>query len=217
MFSTVASPTCLFACLLTVMPTVASAGVLDQEFDGRPYNQRAGVYDTRSCAQTFTVGQAGLLDRLELQVGREQLSPATVPLLVELRRTTLDGSPDLGDAALLASLSFSPVSVSTFALSNFVGQDLGAQAFEVNAGDELAIVLATTSPQASWYLWSTSSGDRATYAGGNAFFRSASAGPFSPLSDQDRGFRAYIAVPEPAALLPIATGVLLLMRRRTIR
>ena len=66
---------------------VHAAGVLDQEFEGSGGAATISQFDT---AQTFTVGRAGILTEVQIQIGRS--SSTTLPLLVDIRRTVGGGS-----------------------------------------------------------------------------------------------------------------------------
>jgi hypothetical protein len=203
-------------------PAAVAAGVLDQEYVVQPDGYAGFIDSDGGRAQTFTVGRTGQLDRLELQVARSSM--VSKPLVVEFRRTLPGGVPDFGTSALRASLSLTPTSVPaspvTAFTTDFLRVDLGTQAFDVTAGEELAIVLSSTAPDNTgldWYSWATSNPDATPpapqYRGGEVYWELGPPGPQMPARNQDSGFRTFV-VPEPTAL-GLAAGIMLILCRRS--
>jgi hypothetical protein len=189
---------------------LARAGTLDAHFEIEPVAFGWGLHSMMSHAQTFTAGQTGTLDRIELQVWREQ--NATEPLIVELRRTLPSGGPDLDPSALLATLAFQASFISTTQFTSFAGLDLGEQSFPVSAGDQFAIVAmsATSGSDGTSYAWSSSDSGPA-YAFGQSYHRILPSTEFLPgLDVRDLGFRTFVLVPEPPSLL-LAASVFILI------
>jgi hypothetical protein len=202
--------------LALLAPAAVSAGTLDQEHVVIPNNFGAAIDAGGGRVQTFTVGQTGLLDRLELQLWRN--ANVTAPLSVQLRRTLPSGAPDVSASGLLVSLSLAPAAVPTTPfITTFTGLDLD-RPFPVAAGDQLALHLSSTTPDGAWYLWATAEADATPpgpqYPRGQSWFQSTASGPFTASPTQDSGFRTFVAIPEPTALGIAASAALLLLRRR---
>jgi hypothetical protein len=195
-----------------------AAPILDQEnvvtranFNGAFFIGQVGIPNTVDVqlAQTFTVGVAGTLARVEVQVNRATVT--TVPLVLDIVRTNA-GVPD--QAAVLASLSIPADAIplgGTFT-DLFTGVDLAGAAFTVNRGDVLALVLTAPGPNPptldQYFLMASFS----TYSGGGLFRRQVPpGGPFVSFL-QDGGFRTYVEpIPEPSSLamggIPLLIGL----------
>jgi hypothetical protein len=163
---------------------------------------------SQSWGQTFTVGLAGSLTRIDLQLGRD--ASANQPLQFELR-TTSGGLPNLTPQALLFSTSINPsaVPVLTTTTPYTLSVDLSSAPPEVTPGEQLAILL--TSGTDYWYLWTTGYWPSDFYTAGSAVKRPYGAADWQLIDGWDSGFRTWVTVPEPVSLLPI--GLLLLAFR----
>lgn len=194
---------------LIVAPQGVTAAVIDQAYDA----QAAGSYMainvqvTQQVAQTFTVGIAGKLVGVDLQVGRWDFDPPTGDLLVDIR-PTVDGAPVADDSLALAMVAVPatkiPLSGQVWATGAFTYVDLNGFSISVARGEVLAIALRTTSSTA-FYGWVDQAAPLGpTYPGGAQYARR-----FSPEWGEDvgwdAGFRAH--VPEPAALILVFTGL----------
>ncbi len=175
----------------------SQAGTLDAHWTpGSPEGAYA-IHNAQSAAQTFTVENGGLLDRIELPVARNQNT--TLPLQVELREIDPHG-------ALRASFSIPAASVEMQLFpATFVGVDLGAQSFAVLPGQALAIVVTSAtsglSDDDASYSWEYSF-SFPDYTGGIGDAWNLPFGDYSPHDlPLDFGFRAFVAVPEPSSLL----------------
>jgi hypothetical protein len=179
---------------------------IDQSVLISPTTTSLAVSGDQSLSQTFVVLVTGFMTRIDLQMGRRA---SVAPLQFELRRTS-GGSPDLSPQALLYSSLLDPnlFPVSTFPSTFTAAITLGAGGVPVTHGDRLAIVCSTTG---DWYNWSSSGGDFYPY--GSTFWKPASHTTFSELSGTDVGFQTWIAVPEPAGLLPLGLAAVLIRRR----
>jgi hypothetical protein len=194
----------------------AETRVLDQMHSPQPYVFGAAVDYSQRRAQTFTVGQSGILDRVELQVWRED--SLTAPLIVEIRKTLAgSGAPDPSAGALLASVSMAaylfPTDKNT---STYTGVDLNAQSFAVSAGDVLALVATSATPTyPKWYLWTTSDSGGTPpapqYTRGMAFNALLAPWTWDVRASQDSGFRTFVTVPEPSGILLCLAGIATLM------
>jgi hypothetical protein len=191
-------------------PRAAGGQVLDQAHTPQRYLFGAAVEYSLRRAQTFTVGQSGILDRVELQVWQE--GNPTAPLVVEIRKTLADsGAPDPSAGALLASVSMAASLFSTDPYpSTYTGVDLNAQSFAVSAGDVLAIVATSTIAYPQWYLWTTSDSAATPpapqYSGGMAFYAYPASAPWSASASRDSGFRTYVTIPEPSGMVLCLAG-----------
>ena len=200
----------------------APAATLDQSHVIQPDPSVAAygrVHQAVDWAQTFTVGLAGRLDRVDLQVFRDVTEPSpTVPLRVEIRGTSA-GIPAATDAAVLASATLAPESVPLDAAGlpkpvQLTAVDLSASNLNVSPGEVLAIVLrsGTANPGYEWQFQPTPGNG---YAGGVKFLqtRPPATGFNAEHPDTDFGFQTYVTVPEPpAALWLAAAGTLGLAR-----
>ncbi len=188
-----------------------------------------GVDIVYSPAQVFTVGIAGQLTRIDLQVWRE--FNGTLPLFVDLA-TTLNGTPrDIGTGVLATrSVSASSLSLNPYpADPSFFSFDFSSANIQVHVGDRLAIILRNSDPDDNLghgYGWASTDQGSNTYPGGNAwtFGRPPHADGIwhetstFPQAVQDQGFRTFVILPVPlptslAAGLPLLILIALLKRR----
>jgi hypothetical protein len=188
--------------VLSASPTWAGPVVLDQEFDptvSSPIGFAVGPMDV---AQTFTVGRAGRLASVEMNVRRGSETTAG-DLIVELRHLE-SGAPTQPSAPALASVAV-PRSLVP-ADFGFVSVDFSAANVHVGVGDVLSLVLrdpvadVVTPPVGSSYEWKNGNG----YAGGVMFLRNrrllGNSAPWAPNQNiiNDVLFRTFVEVPEPA-------------------
>ena len=197
------------AAILTALP--AASAVLDQASvpESGPFSW--GSYNSSShIVQTFTVGRAGVLDRIEIAL----LSTGDVPedLVFELFSTPLDlatAFPTPLTSALIprAGLPTSP----SFSLSELTVVDLSTANLTVGVGDVFAF-----SVRGRVFGTNPGAGD---YIGGQGYYTNPLETEF--LAGNDHGFRTYVAVvPEPATWALMIGGFGLAgvaLRRRTVR
>ncbi|MFZ4506782.1 MAG: PEP-CTERM sorting domain-containing protein [Fimbriimonas sp.] len=195
-------------CLAGSAITNSFAGTLDQHNEGplSPDPNGAFAYNFQTPVQTFTVGVTGLIDQIDLQVGR--IGTPTQSITVEVFKTT-GVSSFVPSGSVLFSHTFNPTffptSTAVFTSINF--GDYFASPIDATVGETYAIRLS--SPEAStfsnqFYVWNLSGGNQ--YSGGH----------FSGSSDQDMGFRTYVItpVPEPASMVAMSLGLVAFARRR---
>jgi hypothetical protein len=198
-----------------------SAPILDQS-DGAPFNAAAGFLAASGIdiAQTFTVGLAGTLSLVSVNIART--ADTTAPLFVEIR-TTVGGIPNAMDGQVLLSTPLSaalvpiaapttagPLSSAAFA---FINVDLSAFGLAVTPGEILALSM-TSDAVPGGYLWGLNV--PGTYAGGSSYFRGNGPDVAWMLGGADQNFRTFVSLPEPAslALVAIALASLMAIRRR---
>jgi len=188
--STVLSLT--IALLWTVaIRTTRADEVLDQSFVPRLENLSAGANQNADEAQTFTVGIAGTLTRIEVFVYRVG-DPGEAILLLDVR-PTVNSVPVEDDSQILASADI-PVSVLP-ELPAFTSLDISAAGLSVAEGDVLAIVLRSNLPPTSIVYWrGDAPGNEDPYPDGEWFTRnrpigSWTSGVFGPA---DLGFQTFV-------------------------
>jgi len=178
-------------------------------------------------AQTFTVGQDGILAQVDIYNVYLNLtnggSTAGNPLLFDIRNTTPAGLPVADNSLALATLEMPASSMPTSAFSPPMVFDLLSFGLNVNAGDVLALVLRSND---NVFAFGTSAGN--AYSDGqytqrfvaNAEFPDFTAPSFP--DGTDLSFRTYIdtsVVPVPAAAWLFATALIGLVgfskRRKT--
>ncbi len=182
------------------------AGMLDQEF--LPASQSSLVIQqSQTVAQTFEVGLSGVLDRVDVEVGRYGALAGGITLEV---RSTLPGG--LPADTVLAS-AFIAVSDITTSWPFYQSVELDLSSFDVRVaeGDLLAMVLSSGTPDE--FVWR---GDHpGGYTRGQVYFDVG--GGFLDLSGWDMGFRTYVdttPIPEPTALSLLSLGALVLVSAR---
>ena len=168
-----------------------------------------------SLGQSFTVGLAGSLTRIDFQLGRN--SGTTQPLQVQLRTANGD-LPNLDPSALLfsGSIAAADVPVLTFTSSFTASIYLSSAAPVVTPGEKLVVLLSSS--DSNWYNW-----DNSGYYNSNPYPNGTSVKMGYPdysnwvtIDNWDFGFRTWVApVPEPSALLPVGLLILALRRRLT--
>lgn len=187
-----------------------TAAIVDQQFDPREGEMNRGLlavmYRGGFFAQTFTVGMSGRLVRVDVMLSRQ--ASMTQNLLVEVS-STIDGypPPTMGPPAL-AVIPHEQIPVdppgTAGAVEEWVAVDLSPFDIDVNAGDELAIVLKLDTggfvppddTRTFDVLWFGRILD--PYWAGTAFTHPAGPGtpPWNPIIIQnetaDLGFRAWV-------------------------
>ena len=171
---------------------------------------RSSIYGNRLDAQTFTVGIAGILDSIVLDLRYEDVIPI-YDITVELRSTTA-GLPDWSDQAL-ASVQFdTSVLTPEFTLYPI---DFSSFSLPFAVGDQLAIVVTSEEETGHAVEWRGASND--PYPGGK-WYHDEGTGTTWYTKDSDGYFQTYV-IPAPGAILLGSIGVGLvgwLRRRRTL-
>jgi PEP-CTERM motif len=199
--------------VISLPPRAARAVlVLDQVFDPGPSPTAfSGVSLGIPKAQTFTVGLAGTLARVDVDILRQDNGPlGNGPLLFDVRSTTGGGAPIENDATPLASLTIPAATIPT--TFGFFSIDVSGFGIPVTPGEILAIVLRGTRTDTD-YEWVGSFPN--PYPAGDLYFRNASAGfPTWTLEntlDQesvDLAFKTFVAAaPAPSTLVLFGAGL----------
>jgi len=207
----------LMTCLLTCGPMDSARAVLlppvvDQQIIV-PQQAAIAVTLGYSYGQSFTVGLAGSLTRIDFQLGRN--AGTTQPLQVELRTASGD-LPNLAPSALLfsGSIAAANVPVLTFTSSFTTSIDLSSAAPTVTAGEKLVLLLSSS--DGDWYNWNNSGYFNSNpYPNGSAI-QLSSPNNWGTMDSWDFGFRTWVAqVPEPSSLLPVSLLLMAFGRRFT--
>ncbi len=191
--------------------------VLDQEFfpDLFPeFGQPVFSDGTTGVAQTFTVGQTGMLESVEIHGNLN--TPAELRILQTSGGVPIGGAS--GSVVLASSTSATIVSEGwpDLGADRVYRFDFSAAGLTVNVGDILAVQSignATSGPIHMFgHLESV-----ASYVGGDAFYFNTNESvdnwsTFLEASDFD--FRTYVTVPEPATAALLGLGGLAMFRRR---
>ena len=176
--------------------------ILDQPFDpGLEPTLSSGIDFDIPKAQTFTVGIAGTLTKIDIDIARQ----GAEPLLFDLRATRGAGVPIESDTMTLAALTIPTASIPI--TRGFFSIDISTFSIDVMRGDVLAIVLRDPTPGTD-YVWFGGIGD--PYILGAHYFRNLSAGfpTWTLVDSSDVGFKTFIEpIPEPSPLLLLGLGL----------
>jgi hypothetical protein len=203
----------LFSCLLYCAQIDSADAVVTPLVDQQiivPIQSGIAVTAGYSFGQSFTVGLAGSLTRIDFQLGRN--AGTSQPLQVELRTATGD-LPNLAPSGLLfsGSIAAADVPVLIFTSSFSTSIDLSSTAPSVSPGEKLVVLLSSN--DGDWYNWDNSGYFNSNpYPNGTALQLGATPN-WAPMEAWDFGFRTWVTpIPEPAGLLTV--GLLILALRR---
>jgi hypothetical protein len=190
--------TVLCISLVSLSASAPAAPVLDQhqELAG---GTRPAFWDSVLLAQTFTAGQSGVLDHLEL--GLDGSNPATVQI-----RDTVSGQPG---TTLLGSVDMPSGFVNGWNDIDFLSQGVA-----MSAGTTYAIVLLNSVPSSVDFV--NANWDPTSYAGGDMWWNDHDAGweqNFGFLGtlygEGDMQFRTYVDTDPPASSVPAPSALIL--------
>jgi len=160
-------------------------------------------------AQTFTVGVAGLLSRVDVFAAVETFYGHTATLNWDVRPVSALQSPSDNDVSALAKGTLTLTANSK--QYSFLTLDLSQTPVSVSVGERLAIVLSTSNGSMGW------GGFAAVYAGGEPWQRSTPPNNgfawLDYVPEYDLGFRTFVAVPEPSVLALVSIGAIVLATR----
>jgi hypothetical protein len=202
--------TLFFTTVLINTPCYA-ATILDQSHLPPAETLSFPIWSDIYAAQSFTVGQSGLLSQIDLSVQLE--NQGTGNLWLDIRRTVL-GIPIEDDLDVLGSIVIPMNNVPTHRSQGFLEVDVLELGVAVSEGDELAIVLHSEPSTNITFLWNgVSFGD--SYSQGTAFRRDQRNGPtpwIIPGSAYDLSFQTYVTtVPVPSAVWLFGSGLIALI------
>ena len=211
----VARPLALLAGLgLAGAPLAAADLVLDQAYEG--FTNGAANVGPPDRAQTFTVGIAGLLAEIDLNLRRRD-GDVTSDLLFDIR-PTVSGVPVEEESAALATITLPAQSVPL--IPTWITFDVSPFDIEVEVDDVLAIVLRDPEGDGvgggtyRWRVLGLPDGEENLfYPAGRLFCRLGNlCAPVTWLAqpELDANFRTWVALPEPGDLARSAAGLLTL-------
>lgn len=205
------SATLAAAAGLTLATAGQAAPLLDQEYDAFAAGADSAVLLNTNFAhaQSFTVGIAGQLTSMEIQIRRTNLDPPISDLTFDI--LPIQGGIPGGTPLASGSIASASVPELDFTDDSFVSVDLTSFNLFVGVGEVLAIALEYL--DSGSYNWlSTPVGN---FYGAGAQFVSLPPGPFDiELVNGDLGFRTFVdpdatpPVPEPGTLASLAFGLL---------
>ncbi len=169
--------------------------------------------DVSQMGQTFTVGVAGTLDRIDVLMFRLDgfFDPTGNPVM-----RVFDTAGGLPTETPLALLSIAENNV-PLNVAGMVSFDVSAFAIAVNPGDVLAFSITAASGSGPYFL-PTDQGQAIEYNGGAAMAKFGN-NPWQLISpNQDHGFQTFVnAVPEPSVIsFAYLFGLMLTLGRRRL-
>jgi hypothetical protein len=189
----------------TISPQVYAIPILDQSYDAFADGSISGIIvgSTQAPAQTFTVGLAGLLAHVDVQIFQDPLQSPDGDLTLSILDTT-GGVPanNLGNITIPKSDVLAGGGT-----GDFVTVDVSSLGVLADVGDIFAIELTFFGN--GHYVWTdhdlfpTGSG----YSGGNEYWRVPPSSTWAALP-WDAGFKTYVeTVPEPTTLALLSLGL----------
>jgi hypothetical protein len=199
-----------------VVATCVRADQLDQSLDVPVDPSQPTAFGNgfgKEAAQTFTVGVAGLLSKVDVALYRSSDFSASVDF--DIARVS-SGVPDFSASGRLAtrqiSSSIIPVWSAGAPIKQFTELDFSSDHLAVVPGDNLAIILRWGFFGPQFIGWWTNTNGQPSYAGGSYFQYDVVLQTSVDLgqSTLDGQFRTYVnPVPEPHGAFILALGAVL--------
>ena len=169
-------------------PVPTPVEVLDQD-SGLTLGNKNSVSNQIDRAQTFTVGETGLLSKIDLMLFKDM--PAGATLIIDVRDTT-GGVPNESDAINMILLTFGVSAGALFTVEDeYVTFEVSLYGVQVTAGQVLAIVLRAPGGATFGYDWSAITLD--PYPAGALYSRDhAGTGLWTENTNVDCGFRTHV-------------------------
>jgi hypothetical protein len=183
-----------------------AGGVLDQSNVVSTFTFDAAVVSEVSRGQTFTVGLAGLLSQVNLEI--YQSTGTTVDPTFEVLGTT-GGVPDNTKVLYQTTIPLSDIPIFDTPPSGavpFTSVDVSSAGIIVTPGEVLALTLSRNAPgNPPWLLWRQGVGG---YSGGNSYDSIPPGSPWTIDDPYEGGFQTFVAsVPEPSSIVLVLIGV----------
>ncbi len=182
--------------------------VIDQVADAGAAGSTGGpnIDNVHTPMQTFTVGVAGTLAVVELQL-QQGFSPPSDDLVLSILGTLPDGTPDF--ATNLGSVSVPAATFPDVDLFNpqFTAIDVLSLNIAVSPGDMLTIAPSYPTGTGNYFMFHALD----FYAGGVSYIVFAPDNFFE--SPHDLGFRTTVLIPEPASMTLLGAAALFAVRR----
>ena len=197
----------IILCLLAAGQSRAG-GVLDQSNVVNTFTFDAGVVGAVSRGQTFTVGIAGLLSEINLEIYKSTNTVIDPTFNIE---GTTGGAPD--DTKVLYSTTIPLSSIPTFdtpptGTVPMTSIDVSGANIIVTPGEVLALTLSRVGSigQPPWLLWRQGIGG---YTGGNSYDSIPPGAPWTVDSPYEGGFQTFVSttVPEPSTAILAVIGL----------
>jgi hypothetical protein len=188
-----------------------AGGVLDQSNVVNTFIFDAAVASEVSRGQTFTVGLAGLLSQVNLEIYQ---SPNTIGSPTFEILGTTGGVPDNTKVLYTTTIPLSDIPIfanpppGAFPLTSV---DVSSAGIMVTPGEVLALTLSRDVVGVPpWLLWRQGIGG---YTGGNSYDSIPPGSPWTIDGSYEGGFQTFVsAVPEPSAIVLALIGVGCLVR-----
>jgi len=220
-FMSISATRLVLAGWLFVAYGAAAQGSLDQSVLNTSGSSGVGqvLSSSNQLAQTFTVGIAGQLTGVDLQVFQAGTTNQLTENLVLVVYVPATSTNPIG--TILATANVYPADVPNLPqmlAGALVFVDLSAFSISVNQGDVLSLALTTAQPVPTpayvHYTWVTPGGLNGPYSAGQAW-RALLPNGFDALGNRDFGFQTYVdagaiitvtPVPEPSVAAFAAMG-----------
>ena len=204
-------------------PAANAAPILDQSQTNDDFVHF--LDPTTTLGQTFTVGIAGVLERIDVQLRKTFPGQGPAPDYdIEMTLQSLSGGLPSGTVLASATVDGNTLPAAGLAVTPMTMFDISGAGINVSIGDMFAIVLTaqgTGSEPGDWNIFVSSGSGPDLYTGGNKL-QYGSSGWFATSNSSDWTFQTFVsegevvAASEPASMAVVAVGLagLLLVRRR---